>query len=101
MDTMELFRREAPEVAAAFDGLIKSIVSSKGLDEKTKQLIYIALKASQGDPVAVGFHAAMARRLNASKAEVIDAVLVTLTVAGIRGVATCLETVVQQFEAGH
>ena len=48
---MEIFRREAPEVAKAFDGLIMSLVASKGLDQKTKQLIYIAMKAAMGDEV--------------------------------------------------
>ena len=42
---MELFRKEAPEVAAAFNNLIMALVASKGLDQKTKQLIYIAMKA--------------------------------------------------------
>lgn len=44
MNTMDLFQKEAPEVAKAFNGLIESIVESKGIDAKTKQLIYIALK---------------------------------------------------------
>jgi alkylhydroperoxidase/carboxymuconolactone decarboxylase family protein YurZ len=42
---MELFQKEAPEVAAAFNNLIMALVASKGLDQKTKQLIYIAMKA--------------------------------------------------------
>ena len=48
MDTnpMELFQKEAPEVAAAFNNLIQTLVASRGLDQKTKQLIYIAMKAS-------------------------------------------------------
>ena len=32
---MELFQKEAPEVAAAFNGLIMSLVALKGLDQKT------------------------------------------------------------------
>jgi alkylhydroperoxidase/carboxymuconolactone decarboxylase family protein YurZ len=42
---MELFQKEAPDVAAAFNNLIMALVASKGLDQKTKQLIYIAMKA--------------------------------------------------------
>ncbi len=34
---MEVFQKEAPEVAAAFNGLIQSLVATKGLDQKTKQ----------------------------------------------------------------
>jgi len=94
-DPMTLFQQEAPEVAAAFNGLIQAIVRSKGLDEKTKQLIYIALKAADGDHTAVSFHVPMAKSLGASKAEVIDALLLTLTVRGISGVAAFLPKVVE------
>jgi alkylhydroperoxidase/carboxymuconolactone decarboxylase family protein YurZ len=50
MDTnpMELFQKEAPEVAAAFNTLIMALVASKGLDQKTKQMIYISMKAGMG-----------------------------------------------------
>jgi len=34
---MELFQKEAPKVTAAFNGMIMSLVASKGLDTKTKQ----------------------------------------------------------------
>ena len=58
MDThpMELFQREAPEVAAAFNNLIQALVASRGIDQKTKQLIYIAMKASIGDDSGVRGH---------------------------------------------
>lgn len=95
---MELFKREAPEVAKAFDGLILSLVASKGLDQKTKQLIYIAMKAAMGDDMAVKAHIPMARQAGATKAEVVDAILMTLTVSGIRGVVHCLPEAVKAFE---
>jgi AhpD family alkylhydroperoxidase len=95
---MELFQAEAPEVAKAFDDLIRAIVASKGLDPKTKQLIYIALKASQGDTSAVNAHVPMAKKLGATKEEVVDAILLTLTVSGIRGVVSCLPDAVKHFE---
>lgn len=94
---MAIFQREAPEVAAAFNGLIMSLVASKGLDPKTKQLIYIAMKASMGDEKAVNAHVPMAIQAGASKEEVVDAILVTLTVSGIRGVVTCLPGALKHF----
>ena len=93
---MDLFQKEAPEVAAAFNGLIMSLVASKGIDPKTKQLIYIAMKASMGDAMAVKAH--VAKAAGATKEEVVDAILMTLTVSGIRGVVTCLPEAVKQFE---
>jgi AhpD family alkylhydroperoxidase len=95
---MEVFQKEAPEVAAAFNGLIMSLVASKGIDPKTKQLIYIAMKASMGDSMAVRAHVPMAKAAGATKEEVVDAILMTLTVSGIRGVVTCLPEAVKQFE---
>lgn len=97
-DPMAVFKKEAPTVAAAFDGLILSLIASKGLDEKTKQLIYISLKAAAGEGMAVHFHIEMAKHAGATKAEVVDAILMTLTVSGITGVATCLPDAVAQFE---
>jgi len=94
---MEVFRNEAPEVAKAFNGLINALVASKGLDQKTKQLIYIAMKASVGDQMAVRAHVPMAKAAGATKEEVVDAILMTLTVSGIRGVVTCLPGAVEQY----
>lgn len=97
-NTMELFQEEAPEVAQAFNGLIMSLVGRKGLDAKTKQLIYIAMKAAMGDDMAVKAHVPMAKAAGATREEVVDAILMTLTVSGIRGVAHCLPEAVKQFE---
>jgi AhpD family alkylhydroperoxidase len=94
---MEIFAREAPEVAAAFNGLIMAIAGSKGLDPKTKQLIYIAMKAASGDETAVKAHVPMAKEAGATRAEVVDAILMTLTVSGIRGVVSCLPGALRQF----
>lgn len=44
----------------------ESIAASKGLDEKTKQLIYIAMKASNGDVSPVNAHVPMAKKLGAT-----------------------------------
>ena len=95
---MELFQNEAPEVASAFNGLIMSLVATQGLDTKTKQLIYIAMKAAMGDDTAVRAHVPMAKAAGATREEVIDAILMTLTVSGIRGVVHCLPEAVKQFE---
>jgi AhpD family alkylhydroperoxidase len=95
---MELFQKEAPEIARAFNGLIMSLVASKGLDTKTKQLIYIAMKAAMGDDMAVKAHVPMAKAAGVTREEVVDAILMTLTVSGIRGVVNCLPDVMKHFE---
>jgi AhpD family alkylhydroperoxidase len=95
---MELFKNEAPEVAEAFDLLINSLVKTKGLEAKTKQLIYIAIKANSGDYFAVAAHVPMAKKLGATRDEIKDAILMTLTTCGIKGVVTCLAGALEIFD---
>jgi len=47
------------------------------------------MKAAIGDDMAVKAHVPMAKAAGATKEEVVDAILMTLTVSGIRGVVTC------------
>jgi alkylhydroperoxidase/carboxymuconolactone decarboxylase family protein YurZ len=96
---METFAAEAPDVAAAFDRLIDALVRTDGLDARTKQIAYIAIKAAQGDAAAVALHVPMAKRLGASRAEVRDAILLTLTTSGLSGVARCLPAALQAYDA--
>jgi Uncharacterized homolog of gamma-carboxymuconolactone decarboxylase subunit len=97
---MQTFKEEAPEAAAAFDGLIAALCSSAdGIDGKTRQLIYLAMKASQGDAAAVYAHVPMAKAEGASRGEVRDAILMTLTVSGIRGVISCLGPALEVYGA--
>jgi len=93
-----VFKNEAPEVAKAFDGLIQSLIQSKGLDAKTKQLIYIGIKAACGDDMAVKFHVPMAKRLGATRDEIKDTILLTLTVSGLKGVITCLPRAMDAYD---
>ena len=87
---MEVFQNEAPEVADAFNNLIGAVSSTGGLDAKTRQLIYIGMKASQGDTGAVIAHTPMAKQAGATREELKNTILLTLTVSGIKGVITCL-----------
>jgi alkylhydroperoxidase/carboxymuconolactone decarboxylase family protein YurZ len=56
------------------------------------------MKAAMGDDAAVKAHLPMAKQAGATKGEVVDAILVTLTVSGIRGVVHCLPDVVKYYE---
>ena len=96
--TLNTFQQEAPEVAKAFDGLIEALKSTTGLDPKTKQLIYIGIKSSTGDSTAVFFHVKMAKQLGATRDEIKDTILITLTVCGLKGVSTCLQTALEAYD---
>ena len=95
-----LFQQETPQVAAAFNGLIEAISALDGLDAKTRQLIYIGIKASQGDAGAVAAHVPMARAEGATREEIRDTVLMTLTVCGVKGMANCLVPALDAYERG-
>jgi len=96
--SMENFQKEAPEVAAAFDGLIQALINTKWLDPKTKQLIYIGIKASTWDDKAVYFHVPMAKKLWATREEIKDTILLTLTVVWIKWVASCLDVALNVYD---
>jgi len=98
MNSLETFQKEAPEVAKSFDGLIDSLKATNGLDPKTKQLVYIGIKSVQGDAVAVHFHVIMAKKLGATREEIKDTILITLSVCGLKGVATCLKPALDAYD---
>jgi len=97
-DGYATFLKEAPAVAAAHQKFVEALAASKGLDEKTKHLIYIALNAAAGNPGAAVAHVSLAKKLGASRDEVKDAILMTLTVAGLRGVTSCLPEALAAFD---
>jgi alkylhydroperoxidase/carboxymuconolactone decarboxylase family protein YurZ len=95
---MQVFQQEAPEVSKAFDGLIEALKSTTGLDAKTKQLIYIGIKAALDDKTAVYFHVPMAKKLGATREEIKDTILITLTVCGLKGVANSLPLALEIYD---
>jgi alkylhydroperoxidase/carboxymuconolactone decarboxylase family protein YurZ len=96
--SVALFSSEAPQVAAAFDNLIGAISGQDGLDAKTRQLIYLGIKAAQGDQEAVTAHVPMAKAAGATRAEIRDTILLTLTVSGVQGVFSCLAPALDLFD---
>lgn len=98
MNPLDIFQKEAPEVAEAFNGLIEALKNSPGLDAKTKQLVYIGIKSSIGDTTAIYFHVPMAKKLGATRDEIRDTILITLSVCGLKGVASCLPTALEIYD---
>jgi alkylhydroperoxidase/carboxymuconolactone decarboxylase family protein YurZ len=84
-DLYESFSKEAPEVFDAFNRLVRSLIYTKGLDSKTKQLLYIGMKIVTGDNNAVRYHISMAKQAGATRDEIKDTFLITLTVTGLKG----------------
>jgi alkylhydroperoxidase/carboxymuconolactone decarboxylase family protein YurZ len=95
---MEVFQQEAPEVAQAFGGLIQSVSNMKALEPKVTQLIYIAIRASQGETTAVTAHVPMAKKAGATRNELKEAIILTTTVCGIKGIASCLSVALEVYD---
>ncbi|MBS1527363.1 MAG: carboxymuconolactone decarboxylase family protein [Bacteroidetes bacterium] len=98
INPMQVFQNEASQVSKAFDGLINALENTTGLDAKTKHLIYIGIKASLDDKTAVYYHVPMAKQLGATRDEIKDTILITLTVCGVRGVANCLPLALEIYD---
>ena len=98
MNPLDVFQKEAPEVASAFNGLIEALKKSSGLDAKTKQLVYIGIKSALGDTQAIYYHVPMAKKLGATRDEIKDTILITLTVCGLKGVSTCLPVALEVYD---
>jgi alkylhydroperoxidase/carboxymuconolactone decarboxylase family protein YurZ len=97
-DPFALLAREAPQTSQAFNGLIAAVCAEGGLDDKTRQLIYIGVKASQGDEGAVAAHVLMAKQAGATREEQLGALLMTLTVSGVTGVTHCLVPALEVYD---
>ena len=95
---LEIFQKEAPDVANAFNAMIETLKATKGLDDKTKQLVYIGIKAALGDTTAVYYHVPMAKKAGASRDEVRDTILITLPVCGLKGVADSLPLALEVYD---
>ena len=95
---LEVLKEEAPAVSEAFFNLAGTLEKKGGLDAKTFQLVYIAIKASVGEVGAVCAHAAIAKKAGATREEVLGAVLITLMSNGVHGVQACLPAVLDAYD---
>jgi AhpD family alkylhydroperoxidase len=93
-----VFQTESPEVAGAFNKLIEAIAKPSALDGKTKQLLYIAMKIVTDDVGAALAHVSYAKKAGASKEEIRETVLLTLTVVGLKGVNTALVPLLEAYD---
>jgi AhpD family alkylhydroperoxidase len=93
-----VFQSESPEIAGAFNKLIEAIAKPSALDGKTKQLLYIAMKIVTDDVGAALAHVMFAKKAGASKEEIRETVLLTLTVVGLKGVNTALVPLLEAYD---
>lgn len=83
-NAFQTFMSEAPQHAKAWSTAIQSLSGACVLDKKTAELAYIAVLAALRLESGVPFHVHTAKKLGASREEVISAVLIGLPAAGNR-----------------
>jgi alkylhydroperoxidase/carboxymuconolactone decarboxylase family protein YurZ len=93
-----VFQQESQELAGAFNKLIEAIAKPSALDGKTKQLMYIAMKIVTDDVGAALAHVVFAKKMGASREEIRETVLLTLTVVGLKGVNTALVPLLEAYD---
>jgi len=95
---LEIFKEEAPEVQKAYAGVINTLIVSNGLDAKTKQLVYIGMKVVSDDKNAVLYHVPMAKSAGATREEIKDTILLSLTVNGLKGISNYLPQALKLYD---
>jgi AhpD family alkylhydroperoxidase len=94
----ELFETEFPQLAQRFDEVVQAQIALPGLDQKTKQLLNIAIQTANRNPRGVTWHAMMAREQGATREEVVGAVAMNLHLSGLAAVLECLPAAVDGYE---
>ena len=94
----EIFQSECPKLASKFNELVQVQSSIEGLDQKTKQLINIAIQTCNQNQKGVKMHAIMAKKIGASREEVVGAVAMNLHLSGLSSVLECLPSAIEGYD---
>ncbi|MEZ2716280.1 carboxymuconolactone decarboxylase family protein [Niallia circulans] len=78
----EQFKEEFPDVFSTFNDLYKT-VSSKALDEKTKQLVYLGILTVTRYTPAVRVHIKKALEAGATESEIKEAIMLAIPAGGL------------------
>lgn len=79
---IQSFAQNEPEQSEAWFSMLKTVNGASALDPKTSELVYLAVLAALRIDTGAANHAINARKLGATRDEVISAVLVGLPMAG-------------------
>lgn len=76
------FMTDAPEFARAWGSVIQDLAKASALDDKTRELAYLAVLASLNRVSGIPFHVVSLKEKGATRDEVISAILLGLPAAG-------------------
>jgi len=81
-NSFQVFMKEAPEHSKAWMEAVQKLDRASSLDEKTKEIAYIAVLAAVGLESGISFHVKRARELGASRDDIKSAILLGLPAVG-------------------
>ena len=97
-DAFKLFLSDAPEFALAWGSAVQALAQASALDDKTRELAYLAVLAALNRTSGIPFHVASLKERGATREEVISAILVGLPAAG-HVVTQSLPAAIEAFDA--
>jgi len=81
-NAFQTFLNEAPKHSQAWMAAVQALDGASALDKKTGELAYIAVLSAVRMESGIPFHVHMAKKLGATREEVISAILVGLPAVG-------------------
>lgn len=97
-DAWQTLVAQYPDIAEAISEGIENVFSATVLDEKTRQLVYIAAQTAVCYPLAVKYHVGEALKAGATRDEIVGAAAIAATAAGPKGFVTCFPVIVEEVE---
>jgi AhpD family alkylhydroperoxidase len=97
-NAFQTFMSEASQHAQAWGAMVQGLASASALDDKTRELAYLAVLAALRRESGVSFHVQSAKQAGASREEIISAILVGLPAAG-HVVTQVLPAAVETYDA--
>lgn len=97
-NAFKLFMSDAPKFAQAWGAAIQALARASALDDKTRELAYLAVLASLNRTSGIPFHVASLKGKGATREEVISAILVGLPAAG-HVVTQALPAAIEAYDA--
>ena len=83
-NAFQTFMTDAPDHANAWSEMVQGLAKASALDSKTRSLTYLAVLATLQLESGIPFHVKAAKQAEATREEVISAILVGLPAAGHR-----------------
>jgi alkylhydroperoxidase/carboxymuconolactone decarboxylase family protein YurZ len=97
-EAFQTFMTQAPAHAQAWATVVQSLCQASALDGKTRALAYLAVLAALERGSGIPFHVREAKKLGASREEVVSAILIGLPAAG-HVVTQALPAAVETYDA--